>query len=153
MTKAKTLVLIDGKSVFYRGFYAMPNLATTDGVATGGVYGFAMLALELFSRIRPDYVAVAWDKAHTNVRRRLAIYPKYKAGRTKPPESFYSQIPLLRELLDALNWPFYECDDYEADDLSAPLNLLVLFTILQPNAIKRILYCRLALQKKNSNHQ
>ena len=116
-------MLIDGKSVFYRGFYAMPNLATTDGVATGGVYGFAMLALELFSRIRPDYVAVAWDKAHTNVRRRLAIYPKYKAGRTKPPESFYSQIPLLRELLDALNWPFYECDDYEADDIIGTFDL------------------------------
>lgn len=116
-------MLIDGKSVFYRGFYAMPNLATIDGVATGGVYGFAMLALELFSRIKPDYVAVAWDKAHTNVRRRLAIYPKYKAGRTKPPESFYLQIPLLRELLDALNWPFYECDDYEADDIIGTFDL------------------------------
>lgn len=101
----------------------MPNLSTTDGTLTGGVYGFAVLALELFSRIKPDYVAVAWDKPKTNVRRRLAIYPQYKAGRTKPPESFYAQIPLLRELLDALNWPFYECDDYEADDIIGTFDL------------------------------
>lgn len=113
----KTLVLIDGKSVFYRGFYAMPNLSTRDGMTTGGVYGFAVLALELFARIKPDYVVVAWDKAHTNIRRRLKISDKYKANRHPAPPEFYAQIPLLHELLDALNWPFYEVDDYEADDI------------------------------------
>lgn len=117
MAREKILVLVDGKSVFYRGFYAMPNLTTRNGAPTGGVYGFAVLALELFSRIKPDYVAVAWDKAHTNIAQRLKIYDKYKGNRHPAPPEFYAQIPLLRELLDALNWPFYEVDNYEADDI------------------------------------
>ena len=113
----KILALIDGKSVFYRGYYAMPNLMTKDGTPTGGVYGFATLALELFAKIQPDYVAVAWDKPKTNIRRRLAIYDKYKANRHPAPPDFYAQIPILHELLAAFGWPFYELDDYEADDI------------------------------------
>lgn len=118
----KTLVLIDGKSVFYRGYYAMPHLSTQDGTPTGGVYGFATLAIELINRIKPDYVAVAWDKAGTNIRRRRKIYADYKANRHKAPEDFYLQIPLLKELLKALNWPLYEIDDYEADDIIGTLS-------------------------------
>jgi DNA polymerase-1 len=118
----KKFALIDGKSVFYRGYYAMPNLTTKDGVPTGGVYGFASLALELLKKIEPDYVAVAWDKPKTNIRRRLAIYDKYKANRHPAPPDFYAQIPLLNELLDAFGWPLYEMDDYEADDLMGTLS-------------------------------
>jgi DNA polymerase-1 len=55
----KTLAIIDGKSVFYRGYYAMPNLSTPDGISTDEVYGFATLALEIISKLKPDYVAVA----------------------------------------------------------------------------------------------
>ncbi|HSD55722.1 MAG TPA: DNA polymerase, partial [Candidatus Saccharimonadales bacterium] len=114
---SKRLVIIDGKSVFYRGYYAMPNLSTKDGTPTGGVYGFAVLALEVVKRLKPDYVCVAWDKSQTNIRSRLALYPQYKAGRKPPPPDFYEQIPILQNLLDALGWPLYEADDYEADDL------------------------------------
>lgn len=103
--------------MFYRGYYAMPNLSTKDGTPTGGVYGFAVLALEIVKRLRPDYVCVAWDKSKTNIRSRLAIYPQYKAGRKAPPPDFYEQIPVLHELLNSLGWPLYEADDYEADDL------------------------------------
>ena len=117
----KRLVLIDGKSVFYRGYYAMPNLSTKDGTPTGGVYGFAMLSLEVIKRLKPDYVAVAWDKPKTNIRKRLAIYPEYKAGRKPAPPDFYVQIPILHELLESLGWPLYELDDYEADDIMAGL--------------------------------
>lgn len=117
----KRLVLIDGKSVFYRGYYAMPNLSTKDGTPTGGVYGFATLSLEIIKRLKPDYVAVAWDKPKTNIRKRLAIYPEYKAGRKPPPADFYEQIPILHELLASLGWPLYELDDYEADDIMATL--------------------------------
>lgn len=113
----KRLVIIDGKSVFYRGYYAMPNLSTKDGTPTGGVYGFAVLALEIVKRLNPDYVCVAWDKSKTNIRSRLALYPQYKAGRKTPPPDFYEQIPVLHNLLNALGWPLYEADDYEADDL------------------------------------
>jgi hypothetical protein len=58
----KRLVVIDGKSVFYRGYYAMPGLSMADGTPTGGVYGFVSLAIELIKKLEPDYVAVAWDK-------------------------------------------------------------------------------------------
>lgn len=119
--KLKRLVVIDGKSVFYRGYFAMPNLSTKDGVPTGGVYGFATMALEIIRKLSPDYVCVAWDKPKTNIRRRLEIYPAYKAGRKPPPADFYPQIPLLHELLEAFGWPLYELDDYEADDIMGAL--------------------------------
>ena len=113
----KRLAIIDGKSVFYRGYYAMPGLAMSDGTPTGGVYGFVSLAIELIKKLNPDYVAVAWDKKGTNIRKRREIYPEYKAGRKKAPDDFYEQIPILYELLDAFGWPLYELDDYEADDI------------------------------------
>lgn len=113
----KKLAVIDGKSVFYRGYYAMPNLATKDGTPTGGVFGFATMALEVIKLLKPDYVAVAWDKPKTNIRRRLELYPEYKAGRKPTPPDFKAQIPVLHELLRAFGWPLYEFDDYEADDI------------------------------------
>lgn len=115
----KRLVIIDGKSVFYRGYYAMPNLSTADGIPTGGVFGFVSLAIELIKKLEPDYVAVAWDKKGTNIRKRRDIYPDYKAGRKPAPADFYEQIPILHELLEAFGWPMYEIDDYEADDIMA----------------------------------
>src|SRR5262245_29245210 len=114
---SQRLVLIDGKSVFYRGYYAMPSLSTKDGTPTGGVYGFAVMALEVVKKLKPDYVSVAWDKRHTNIRARQKLYPEYKANRKPAPPDFYEQIPLLYDLLAALGWPLYEADDLEADDL------------------------------------
>jgi DNA polymerase-1 len=120
-TDKKRLVVIDGKSVFYRGYYAMSYLSTKDGKPTGGVYGFAVMALEVIKRLNPDYVCVAWDKPKTNIRKRLELYPEYKAGRKPAPPDFYEQIPILHELLDAFGWPLYELDDYEADDIMGTL--------------------------------
>ncbi|HVC36719.1 MAG TPA: DNA polymerase I [Candidatus Dormibacteraeota bacterium] len=121
--KHKRLAIIDGKSVFYRGYYALPNLSTKDGTATGGVFGFATMALEVIRRLKPDYVAVAWDKPKTNIRKRLVLYPEYKAGRKPAPPDFYDQIPILHQLLKAFGWPLYELDDYEADDIMGTLAL------------------------------
>lgn len=95
----------------------MSALSLKDGTPTGGVFGFASLAIELIKKLEPDYVAVAWDKPKTNIRRRKEIYPEYKAGRKPAPPDFYDQIPILHELLDAFGWPLYELDDYEADDI------------------------------------
>lgn len=117
----KKLAIIDGKSVFYRGYYAMPSLATKDGTPTGGVFGFATMALEVIKRLKPDYVCVAWDKPKTNIRKRTKLYPEYKANRKPAPPDFYVQIPLLHELLQAFGWPLYELDDYEADDIMGTL--------------------------------
>jgi DNA polymerase-1 len=120
----KKLAVIDGKSVFYRGYYAMPNLSTNEGIPTGGVFGFTTMALELLKKFKPDYVAVAWDKPKTNIRRRLEIYPDYKAGRKPAPPDFYTQIPILHDVLDAFGWPLYELDDYEADDIMGTLAVM-----------------------------
>lgn len=117
----KRLVVIDGKSVFYRGYYAMGALSTSNGTPTGGVYGFAAIAMELVKKLSPDKVVVAWDKAKTSIAKRKEIYNEYKAGRVKPPEDFYAQIPLLRELIDSLGWTFLEYDGYEADDIIGTL--------------------------------
>ena len=117
----KRLVLIDGKSVFYRGYYAMGALSLTDGTPTGGVYGFAAIAMEIVRKLNPTKVVVAWD-SRSSVSRRRAIFADYKAGRVKPGEDFYAQIPLLRELVGDLGWSFVEIDDYEADDIIGTLS-------------------------------
>ncbi len=97
----------------------MPNLATKDGRPTGGVYGFAVMAIEVLKKMSPDYIAVAWDKPKTNIRRRREIYPEYKANRKPAPPDFYEQIPVLHQLLESFSFPFYEIDDHEADDIMA----------------------------------
>lgn len=119
----KRLVLIDGMSVFYRGYFAMPGLSLPDGTPTGGVYGFASIAIEVIKKLNPDYVAVAWDKSKTATAKRKEIYPEYKAGRTRPPDDFFAQIPLLHELLDSFGWPLIEMDNYEADDIIGTISV------------------------------
>lgn len=120
---SKRLVLIDGMSVFYRGYYAMPGLSLPDGTPTGGVYGFASIAIEVIKKLEPDYVAVAWDKSKTATSKRKEIYADYKAGRTRPPDDFFAQIPLLHDLLESFGWPLIEMDDYEADDIIGTISL------------------------------
>ncbi len=117
----KRLVLIDGKSVFYRGYYAMGALSLADGTPTGGIYGFAAISMEIVRKLKPTKVVVAWDSKSSTSKRRV-IYPDYKAGRIKPGEDFYAQIPLLEELIKDLGWNFVEIDDYEADDIIGTLS-------------------------------
>lgn len=119
----KKLVIIDGKSVFYRGYYAMGNLSLKDGTPTGGVYGFAAMFLAVLAELKPSHVIVAWDKKGTATAQRAAIYADYKATRKTPPEDFFVQIPILHELLEALSVPLIELDGYEADDLMGALAL------------------------------
>ena len=118
----RRLVLIDGKSVFYRGYYAMGALSLPDGTPTGGVYGFAAIAMEIVRKLTPTKVIVAWDSKSSTAKRK-EIYPEYKAGRVKPGDDFYTQIPLLKELVEDLGWNFIEINDYEADDIIGTLSL------------------------------
>lgn len=120
---SKRLVLIDGMSVFYRGYFAMPGLSLPDGTPTGGVFGFASIAIEVIKKLEPDYVAVAWDKSKTATSKRKEIFPEYKAGRTRPPDDFFAQIPLLHDLLESFGWPLIEIDDYEADDIIGTISV------------------------------
>ena len=115
------LTIIDGKSVFYRGYYAMGHLSLPDGTPTGGVFGFATMLIEIIEKLQPEYIAVAWDKPKTNIRSRRAIYADYKANRKPAPDDFYAQIPYLMELLEDFHIPLYEFDDYEADDIIGTL--------------------------------
>lgn len=115
------LTIIDGKSVFYRGYYAMGHLSLPDGTPTGGVFGFATMLIEIIEKLQPEYIAVAWDKPKTNIRRRRKIYADYKGNRKPAPDDFYAQIPYLMELLEAFHIPLYEFDDYEADDIIGTL--------------------------------
>ena len=117
----KKLVIIDGKSVFYRGYYAMGALSLPDGTPTGGVYGFAAIAMEIVKKLNPTKVVVAWDSKSSTSKRR-AIFSEYKAGRVKPGEDFYAQIPLLESLIRDLGWCFVEIDNYEADDIIGTLS-------------------------------
>ena len=121
MDERENITIIDGKSVFYRGYYAMGHLSLPDGTPTGGVYGFATMLIEIIEKLEPEYIAVAWDKSKTNIRSRRAIYPEYKANRKPAPPDFYAQIPFLMELLEAFHIPLYEFDDYEADDIIGTL--------------------------------
>ena len=118
----KRLVIIDGKSVFYRGYYAMGALSTSEGVPTGGIYGFAAIAMEIVKKLNPTKVVVAWD-SKTSTKKRKELFADYKAGRKKPDDDFYTQIPYLKELILALGWSFVECDEYEADDIIGTLAL------------------------------
>ncbi len=114
----KRLVVIDGKSVFYRAYYAIRTpMSLQDGTPTNAVFGFASIAIEIIKQLEPDYVAVAWDIKGTSISKRKEIMPGYKGTRKPAPPDFSAQIPLLRELLDGLGWPLYEVDHYEADDI------------------------------------
>jgi len=99
----------------------MGALSLPDGTPTGGVYGFAAIAMEIVKKINPTKVVVAWD-SKTSISKRRALYPDYKAGRVKPAEDFYAQIPLLEDLIKNLGWNFVEIDDYEADDIIGTLS-------------------------------
>lgn len=98
----------------------MGNLSLADGTPTGGVYGFAAIAMEIVKDLQPDRVVVAWDSKSSTAKRK-ELYSEYKAGRVKPGEDFYAQIPLLIELVSGLGWDFVECDEYEADDIIGAL--------------------------------
>lgn len=121
MKYMRKIAIIDGKSVFYRGYYAMGHLSLPDGTPTGGVYGFVSILLAVVEQLQPDNIYVAWDIKGTSTSKRSQLYPEYKAGRVKPPEDFYTQIPILQNILHEFGIPFIETDNYEADDIIATL--------------------------------
>jgi DNA polymerase-1 len=115
-----TLALIDGNSIAYRAFYALPDdLATKSGQVTNSVFGFTRMLIRLLKDHDPDGVAVAWDVSRKTFR--TESYPEYKAQREKAPDHFRSQLPLMDEVLDALQIHQLRMEGYEADDIIASL--------------------------------
>ncbi|HEX2404112.1 MAG TPA: DNA polymerase I, partial [Acidimicrobiia bacterium] len=115
-----TLALIDGNSVAYRAFYALPeDLATKSGQVTNAVFGFTRMLIRLLKDYQPDGIAVAWDVSRQTFR--TESYPAYKAQREKAPDHFRSQLPLMDEVLQTLNITQLRQEGYEADDIIATL--------------------------------
>ena len=115
-----TLALLDGHSLAYRAFYALPpDLATKSGQVTNAVFGFTSMLIKLLGEHDPDGMVVAWDVGRTTFR--TETYPEYKAQRRSTPDRFRSQLPLIREVLDAMEITQVESPGYEADDVIASL--------------------------------
>ncbi len=116
---SKRLVLIDGTNAVYRAFFAIPHLRAPDGAPTNAVYGFVTLLAKLIRESSPDWIAVAWDPRGGSFRKRIDA--GYKATRDAQPEDLSSQIPIVREAIEAFEIPFLVVDDFEADDVIATL--------------------------------
>ena len=114
------LALLDGHSLAYRAFYALPSdLATPAGQVTNAVFGFTSMLIKLLGDETPDAVAVAWDLRGPTFRSEQ--YPEYKAQRESPPDLFASQLPLIREVLDVMQINQLSVPGFEADDVIATL--------------------------------
>ena len=115
------VLLIDGHSMAYRAFFALPaeNFTTASGQHTNAIYGFATMLLSLLSSEKPTHVAVAFDVSRTTFR--SEIFPDYKANRAKTPDEFRSQMSYLHELVESFGISTFEIQGYEADDIIATI--------------------------------
>lgn len=109
------LILIDGNSIIYRAFFAMPPLTNTKGLHTNAVYGFTNMLLRLIEDHKPTHMMVAFDAGKMTFRHEG--YQEYKGGREKTPPELSEQFPLLKELLQSFGIAQYELSGYEADDI------------------------------------
>ncbi len=116
-----TLLIVDGHSLAYRAFFALPvdNFTTKDGQHTNGIYGFLSMFVNLLKAEKPTHVAVAFDTSRQSFRTRE--YAEYKANRSESPAEFKGQIPLLQDCLAAMNITVLQKEDFEADDILATL--------------------------------
>ncbi len=121
MSKGKRLLLIDGHSMAYRAFFALPaeNFTTAQGQHTNAIYGFATMLISLLKDEKPTHVAVAFDVSRKTFRTEL--FPEYKATRAKTPDEFRSQMSFLHELVKGFGINQFEIEGYEADDIIATI--------------------------------
>jgi DNA polymerase I len=117
---SKKLVLIDGNSIAYRAFFALPLLNNDKGVHTNAVYGFTMMLMRILEDEKPTHLLVAFDAGKTTFRH--ATFTEYKGGRQKTPPELSEQFPFIRELLKAYGISQYELENYEADDIIGTLS-------------------------------
>lgn len=116
----KKLILIDGNSIIYRAFFALPLLNNDKGVYTNAVYGFTTMLLRILEEEKPTHMLVAFDAGKTTFRHQT--YKEYKGGRQKTPPELSEQFPVLKELLDSFDIKHYQLDQYEADDIIGTLS-------------------------------
>ncbi len=119
-SNARKVLLLDGHSLAFRAFFALPDtLVTSSGQVTNAVYGFTAMLIKLLADEHPQGVVVCFDKGVPQFR--VDQYAQYKAGRAATPDLFRQQLPLIREVLETLRVPAVELEGYEADDLLATL--------------------------------
>ena len=116
----KKIVLIDGNSVAYRAFFALPLLNNDKGIHTNAIYGFAMMLDKILAEEKPSHVLVAFDAGKTTFRHET--FEEYKGGRQKTPPELSEQFPYIRKLLDAHGIRHYELENFEADDIIGTLS-------------------------------
>ncbi|MED4530983.1 DNA polymerase I [Metabacillus fastidiosus] len=114
------LVLIDGNSIAYRAFFALPLLNNDKGVHTNAIYGFTMILMKILEEEKPSHILVAFDAGKTTFRHET--FKEYKGGRQKTPPELSEQFPFIRELLDKYQVSRYELENYEADDIIGTLS-------------------------------
>ena len=115
------LLLVDGHSLAYRAFYALPveNFLSPDGQPTNAIHGFVSMLLQVVEAENPTHIAVAFDVSRETFRR--AEFPDYKANRAKSPPEFSPQVPIIREVLEAFGIVNLAVEGFEADDIIATL--------------------------------
>jgi len=118
-SQCKRLILIDGNSLFYRSYHALPTTLTYDGKPINAVYGFSNMLLKAISDIKPTHIVVTWDTFAPTFRH--LDFAEYKATRLAPPDDLFPQKPHLQKVLVAFGIPEFELHGYEADDLIATL--------------------------------
>ena len=112
---SKKIVLIDGHSIINRAFYGVPDLTNSDGLHTNAIYGFLNIMFRILDEEKPDYLAVAFDLKAPTFRHQM--YDAYKGTRKPMPEELREQVPVLKEVLQAMGIPLLMKEGFEADDL------------------------------------
>ena len=115
----KKIMIIDGSSLLYRAFYALPLLTTKDGIYTNGIYGFLTMLYKVTEEKKPDYISVVFDKKGPTFRHEE--YDKYKGNRQSTPSELVQQFPMIREVLEAMKIKYLELSGFEADDIAGTL--------------------------------
>ena len=108
------IMLLDGNSIVNRAFYGVPLLTNSQGTYTNGIYGFLNILFKLIEEDQPDYIAVAFDLKAPTFRHK--VFKEYKGNRKGMPDELVVQIPILKQLLEAMGITILEMEGYEADD-------------------------------------
>ena len=119
MSNDETIVLLDGHSLVHRAYHALHPLSNSRGEPTHAVYGFTSMLIKAIGEMKPDYMAVTFDRSKPTFRHREFV--EYKAQRPPSPEDLRSQFKPVRDVVTAMSIPIYELDEYEADDLLGTL--------------------------------
>ncbi|NQT33038.1 MAG: DNA polymerase I, partial [Candidatus Omnitrophica bacterium] len=118
--KGKNIFLIDGNSLCYRAYYAIQELTTSKGLPTNAIYGFINMMMKIIKEYEPQMLIIAFDMKGPTIRHKE--YKDYKAHRKPMPDDLVSQMPRIKEVVEAYKIPIFEMEGYEADDIIATLS-------------------------------